>query len=75
MKPKVLYVEWDDHCSERGWVDGENVDGKPLRMTSVGVLMKETKTTVVISTTRAEGERFISPLTIIKKCIVKRRWL
>ncbi|SRR5258708_14955342 len=46
--PPLLYIEWEDACSEHGWKDGEEmekwIDDEGVFVQQVGWMVSETKT-------------------------------
>lgn len=74
MARKMLYLEWYDHYSTHGWLDPEEIQDHQ-KIFSAGILMRESKKYLTISSGVSEDGKWSDPLTIIKSCIVKRRVL
>lgn len=74
-KLKVEIITWLDHCSwtTTEWSKLEDTqDLVPLKVTSIGQVVKETKDHLVIVSTLTEGGHTNGEMCIIKGCIVKR---
>jgi len=69
---KVLKVTWLDHATTYGWVDE---DLGPVKVTSIGHLVRETKKVLVLTTSLTEGGRVLDPICILKSCVQKRKTL
>ena len=72
MDKKAIYIEWVDSCSTHTWMYPEDYDGKPISIRSLGLLMKETKTAITISSGVSETGKYAEPFTI-PKAVIKRR--
>lgn len=59
---KILYVEWDDAQSTRGWYQKET-DG-PCKIKSVGYEVLRTKEFLVLTTSFSGFEKYLDQLTI-----------
>lgn len=80
---KLIYVEWWDHSSfaNNGWQDLEDLedlkDLDPMLFTSVGHLIKETPTFILVAGCLGEEEGKYAPMgkhvTCILKCAIKKR--
>jgi hypothetical protein len=68
-KKRIVKIDWVDSCEFGGWQDDIN-DMKPCSCTTIGYLLKECKTHVVLAAS-ASGTSFCSHMTIPKGCIVK----
>lgn len=73
MKYKKVYLEWVDSCSSRGWNYMPDFKDDELIVKSIGFIMKESKKSIVISTSFTHYDSAMDPLTIPKCAIVKRR--
>ncbi len=69
--PKARYVciVWEDSCEVQGWVDLSEI-AEVAEITSIGILVGDTKSGVTIATSTHENTA-ISPLTIPRNCILK----
>ena len=80
---KIEYIEWMDHCSSSnaGWKLQNDLDLEPMKIVSVGVVLKETKQYVVIAGTmdidesNSTNHTYTCEMCILKKCIVRRETL
>lgn len=68
---KIVYIEWIDSISQSGW----RHDTAPgdMMIKSAGILIKETKEFITISTSSAGAGSFESPLSIPKCAISERK--
>jgi len=77
MRPKLVCIEWEDHCTRTGWQDQESLTDKPMLVHSAGILVKENRKTLQITHARVGFSNAAPdvdcPLTIIKSCILRRR--
>ena len=73
MMDKIVALEWEDHCTTQGWNSKDNIDGLPIRIKSIGYIIKETPQTITISTAISSTGGSPEPMTILKSCIQKRR--
>lgn len=78
-KNELEYVVWLDHCSlgpTRTWQDlADAVNLKPVKMYSVGWIIKETKTYIILVPTHNTSDHSYGEMLILKGCIKKRRVL
>jgi hypothetical protein len=74
---QLLYVEWEDHHSQDAWINEEEVEVDALLVKSVGWLLKETDTAIILhSNYAAESCRpYSSIMNILKRTIVRRETL
>ena len=70
---KFAAVTWYDHAEYSGWQDPAGPEFKALLISSIGHIVAEDSDYLTISASRSEDGKFISPLVIIKKAIVKRK--
>jgi len=71
---KIVYVEWIDAASTKGWNSKESVKGTmPIR--SVGFLVESTKGVITLSTSQSEDTDFMDPLSIPRSTITKYKIL
>jgi hypothetical protein len=67
----MIKVDWVDSCEYGGWRNREDVaDMKPAPCTTIGYLMKESKTHMVLASSTC-GSSQCSHMSIPKGCIVK----
>lgn len=59
---KLVYVEWKDSSTTRGWGDPEKDQTTMIR--SVGWLVSKTKDTLTLSTSQSKYNRFLDQLNI-----------
>lgn len=71
---KIIAVEWVDSSSMSGWVKRNELCCDSLIITSVGYLIEENDDNIVI-TSSYNVDEYISPLTIPKCSIIKRRFI
>lgn len=70
-KCRMLKVEWVDSCEFGGWRDLDDVaDMKPAPCTTIGYLLKEYKTHLVLASSIC-GSSNCSHMSIPKGCITK----
>ncbi len=75
-KTKLVYLEWSDAFSERGWTHLDNLSGPDVYICStVGWLIGENATSWIISNTLSATGATIDPLHIPKKWILKKKLL
>lgn len=66
---EIVFVEWVDSARTSGWCSPEK--DEPLMIHSIGLLVRQTKDLITISTSRCAGGNFVDQLTI-PMCSVKR---
>ena len=76
--PKLLLVEWLDHCSRDGWNSLEEAGGMtPVTIITVGWVVKETETFLTLAGTadysNDDDVHFNSLFLIVKSCITSRK--
>jgi hypothetical protein len=71
---KIVYVEWLDASSVRGW-NGLSENNGLVKIRSVGFLVEKTKTFIAISTSHSVWNKCVDPLSIPRKLILKYRVL
>ena len=59
---KIVYVEWIDSCTTSGWRD-EDRSGASL-IKSVGIEVSRNERTLVLSTSRSDGGRYVDQMSI-----------
>uniref|UniRef100_A0A6M3L2X1 Uncharacterized protein n=1 Tax=viral metagenome TaxID=1070528 RepID=A0A6M3L2X1_9ZZZZ len=74
-KLKPITVEWEDHYTQGGWRHIDDINTKPALCKSVGLLVKETPKTIVISSSLFGDDIYTEPLVILKSCIKKRKFI
>lgn len=74
MAIMILYVEWIDSKSGGDWEYREDIEFKPAKCRTVGILLKETKRSVTVCHT-VSGKQVCGRITIPKACITYRRTL
>ena len=68
---KVLYVEWVDSCTSRGW---DNLDKSgPVLIRSVGIRVHRDANSLVLSTSKSGSGRYVDQITIPASAIKKVR--
>ena len=74
MLPPVVYLEWVDSDHDPGWQDTDKVKAKRVvvPVPSVGFIVCEDDNSITITSSVAPDE-VLSPLTIPKNAITKRR--
>lgn len=73
MKLPVEEVVWEDHFSMDGWTHAEDKDlvGE-IYITSVGYLLRETKTKIILIQNRGTNAQISGAMTILKKTVKSR---
>ena len=72
LKPQVVICDWEDHWSaQASWQN--NDDHTPLIVKSAGIKIYEDRKVLQISTHVDPEGKCGNIMTILKKCIVKRR--
>ena len=75
-RPKLEYIEWEDHACSDGWRDEDEVDCSGVKIHSAGWVVKETKRALVIAGTIDPRDKSSALRQyIIKSCITKRKRL
>ena len=77
MKVDLVEVEWLDHYSQDAWMtieDLNDTDSVDYTVTTVGVLVKETKDWLYIAST-VNKEYICQTMCILKRCVTKRKVL
>lgn len=69
---KPVMLTWLDSEASPGWQYVQNLKPQESKIHSIGWLVKETETAVMISTSVSENGGAMDPLTIPKCAIVKR---
>lgn len=66
-------VVWEDHYSTEDWthVDDDELT-QSIFVTSVGYVLKETKTKLVLVANKSDNAQIFGTITILKKTIKKR---
>ena len=72
-KLKAVYIEWVDHSSQNGWTHIDDIMTGSFFCRSIVVLVREDDKSVTITDTFSNNYNTRSPLTILKKNILKRR--
>jgi hypothetical protein len=67
-----ILIEWLDSEAETGWRYIDNIEPQGSVITSIGFLLKENDTAIVISTSISTNRGAIDPLTIPKCAILNR---
>jgi len=70
---KVIYVEWEDACTTRGWVDLEH-EFTTMAIQTVGYLINETDKSLTVGHSTSEYNT-ADPITIPKGWIKKRKYI
>jgi hypothetical protein len=73
MKP--VFVTWTDATSFQGWQNPETTDFGPLKVDSVGLLLKKTADIIVLVQSDASNGAIGGCLTIPRSRVVKLRYL
>jgi hypothetical protein len=76
MKDKhpLVHVIWEDHASLDAWSTFDDIDITPALVHTVGWVIKETRTLLVVaSNMRHNAERCFGITYIIKSCIRARQ--
>lgn len=72
-KLRVEEIEWEDHYSTDTWADPEETDFVgSIFVKSIGRVLKETKTKVVLVPSIASNGQVFGTITILKKTIKSR---
>jgi len=71
---KIVYVEWLDAASARGWNGSKAANGLIL-IRSVGFLIEKTKHFMAISTSQNQQDNCLDPLSIPRNAIKKYKVL
>jgi|GEM_PF-5977673 len=66
-KLKLTYVEWEDSSCSPGW--GPPHSDEPLTIRSFGILVRQGKQSVTISTSRSINGSYMDQLTIPRSAI------
>lgn len=77
-KTAAVYIEWTDSMSINGWQYGKDLTAeyvKPATIVSIGFIIQETVDFITISTSISNSSNVMSPLTITKHAITKRKKL
>ena len=77
-KTKKVYVEWIDSCALGGWRYADALEGDkstPSKIVSIGFLVDESKTHVLITTSISESGSVMDALSIPKCAILKKKEL
>lgn len=71
-KIRLASVQWEDSCSSSGWEHPH--EDKRFLIRSFGILVREGKKSVTISTSRSsQGDRYMDQLTIPRSAIRKMK--
>jgi hypothetical protein len=72
---KAVWIEWLDSVGMEGWTEETRLD--PIKIVSVGILVKETKTTITLAISKGNQKppQYDSLLSIPKFAIQTRRRL
>jgi len=68
---KIVEVHWIDASSEQGWYDMNQYKNLPLKVTSIGYLVRETEEIIIISSSCGPFDLCTDPMTIPKIAIIK----
>jgi len=72
-KYPLVYIEWDDACSDPNWTEISSIAKiSILKCHTTAYLVGENRKQIVVSTTIGANDECIDPLAIPKKCITKR---
>lgn len=72
---RKIQVTWHDHASLVGWFPKNESSEGVSTIESFGFFVSEDKNKIVISHSVCDESEFADPITILKKCIVKRKWV
>lgn len=77
-KPKILYIEWDDHYStSETWQHVDDIKGEKVlscsKCRTVGFLLCEDKKWIRLSLNWSDNNSASNVMNILKRCITKRR--
>lgn len=73
MKHSLEYILWLDPHSQDEWAHADDQDCNPVKCETIGILVKETETTLTLSHTRQlEFDTYCCTIHIPKICIVQR---
>lgn len=72
--PKLVEVEWLDTACLAHWQEEGEIP-ELMECRTVGYLLRDTKRDITLACTHAADHGTISPITIPKSCITKRRRL
>lgn len=74
---KAVYIEWLDHVGYTGrvWFKSEDIDNKPMRLSSIGFIVKEDDKCITLAgTDDAENDTVFGQVhTIMKNSILKKK--
>jgi hypothetical protein len=71
-KHYAYLVKWRDSCSVRGWNSMASAGDEVTTITSVGWIVRETKTELTITTSISDHGSAMDPLTIPREAITKK---
>lgn len=70
---KPIRIEWVDSEADPGWKYIPTIEPHESHIDSIGFLLKETDTAIVISTSVSENNGCMDPLTIPKVAVISRQ--
>ena len=70
-KLKLAYVQWEDSATDPGWSPPH--DDERFWIKSFGILVREGKKTVTLSTSKSPGGNYVDQITIPRSAIRKMR--
>ncbi len=74
MKDKLVYLEWDDSSTQKGWRSKNRIDMSSHRIKTIGYLILEEKHRIAVtSSIDGDEDDYLDILTIPKTAILKRR--
>ncbi len=75
--PKLVEIEWIDSSTGAGWISTEDINVEPVQCVTVGFIIRETKTAVMVAASlgiwSGVVDQACDPITIPKVAITKRR--
>lgn len=74
-KYPLIVVEWYDHSGDGGWVELKELDDQPIACKTVGLLVKETTTSLHIMSTVSNDGGHGGNNEVLKSCIVSQKTL
>jgi len=68
----LIYVKWEDHCSNASWIDPADLDADIIVCETFGFLIQETRKFITVSHTKMSNEDYCGYIKILKSCILER---
>lgn len=68
----IVYIEWEDAWTHKGWVDKDNVDEATMLIKTIGFLVSEDKKMVRVAFAHSDDNNGYEYITSIPRVNIKK---